>query len=170
MASLIISSAMPSMASASTSTSLISSAKTYIGTPYRYGGTTTSGFDCSAYVQRVFSDNGISLPRDTSSQYAKGTSVTKSNLETGDLVFFNTNGKSVSHVGIYVGENNFIHASTSKGVMISSINDPHYWGSRYIGARRVENLASAPPAKVVDAVVAKQKQIRIQLVQILQIH
>ena len=148
---------MPTAASASTSTSLISSAKTYIGTPYRYGGTTTSGFDCSAYVQRVFSDNGISIPRDTVSQYAKGTSVSKSDLETGDLVFFNTNGKRVSHVGIYMGDNNFIHASTSQGVMISSINDPHYWGSKYIGARRVENFASAPTTTVAE-VVAKLKE------------
>ncbi|WP_438315871.1 NlpC/P60 family protein [Sporosarcina sp. FA9] len=144
MASLIISTAVPTAASASTVTSLISSAKTYIGTPYRYGGTTTAGFDCSAYVQRVFSDNGYSVPRDTSSQYARGTAVSKSNLETGDLVFFNTSGNRVSHVGIYVGASNFIHASTSKGVMISSIYDPHYWGSRYVGARRVQNFAEAP--------------------------
>jgi len=146
MASLIISTAVPTEASASTVTSLISSAKTYIGTPYRYGGTTTAGFDCSAYVQRVFKDNGISVPRDTRSQYATGTPVSKSNLQTGDLVFFNTSGRGVSHVGIYVGASNFIHTSTSKGVMISSINDPYYWGSRYIGARRVQNFATAAPA------------------------
>lgn len=159
MASLIISSAMPAAASADTLTSLISSAKTYIGTPYRYGGTTTSGFDCSAYVQRVFKDNGISIPRATTSQYTTGTAVSKSNLETGDLVFFNTNGKSVSHVGIYIGANNFIHTSTSRGVMISSINDPHYWGSRYIGARRVANFT--PASSDVAAVVETPKAIVI---------
>lgn len=137
------------MASASSATSLLNSAKSYIGTPYKWGGTTTSGFDCSGFIQRSFKDVGISLPRTTGQQYAMGTAVAKKNLQAGDLVFFNTNGKGVSHAGIYVGSNNFIHASTSKGVMISSINDPYYWGKRYIGAKRVKNfneVAVTPPA------------------------
>lgn len=69
-----------------------------------------------------------------------GTSVKKSDLKTGDLVFFNTAGNRVSHVGIYVGSNRFIHSSTSKGVMISSVNDRAYWGKRYLGAKRVTNF------------------------------
>lgn len=137
------------MASASSATSLLNSAKSYIGTPYKWGGTTTSGFDCSGFIQKSFKDVGISLPRTTGQQYATGTAVAKNKLQAGDLVFFNTNGKGVSHAGIYIGSNNFIHASTSKGVMISSINDPYYWGSRYIGAKRVKNfneVAVTPPA------------------------
>lgn len=140
----MISTSIPAMASASSATSLIDSARTYMGVKYVYGGTTASGFDCSGYTQKVFSDAGKSLPRTTGEQYATGTPVSKSNLETGDLVFFNTSGKGVSHVGIYIGSNNFIHASTSKGVSIASINDPAYWGSRYIGARRVATFTTAP--------------------------
>lgn len=149
-ACLLLSTSTPAMASASSATSLIQTASAYKGTPYRYGGTTTAGFDCSGYTQFVFKKEGLSIPRDTKSQYATGKSISKSNLKTGDLVFFNTFGKGASHVGIYVGSSKFIHASTSRGVMVSSINDPAYWGSRYIGARRVNNfqaettIASAP--------------------------
>lgn len=131
----------------STEAASISSIKTeafkYLGTPYKYGGTTTSGFDCSAFVQQVFKDLGISVPRDTGSQYQQGKAVSKSNLELGDLVFFNTSGKGVSHVGIYIGDNKFVHAASSKGVSVTSLNDPYYWGSKYIGAKRiVEDTAS----------------------------
>ncbi len=136
-ASLLISTSVPSMASASSATDLVSTAKNYIGTPYRYGGTSlTSGIDCSAYTQVVFKKNGKSLPRTTGQQYQQGKAVSKSNLTTGDLVFFNTSGRGISHVGIYIGSSKFIHASTSKGVTISSINDKAYWKSRYVGAKR----------------------------------
>ncbi|MHA6261041.1 C40 family peptidase [Sporosarcina sp. CAU 1771] len=159
LASILISTSIPAMASASSFTSLLNTAEKYIGVPYKYGGTTTSGIDCSAYTQRVFRENGITIPRDTVSQYAQGTPVSKSNLQPGDLVFFNTNGRRVSHVGVYIGSNNFIHASTSRGVMISSIYDKYYWGSRYIGARRVKDFTPTPPpvvvAKPAPPVVAK---------------
>jgi len=72
--------------------------------------------------------------------YASGKAVNKANLETGDLVFFNTTGKGVSHVGIYIGNGEFAHASTSRGVRVDKLNDPYYWGDRYIGAKRVANL------------------------------
>lgn len=133
---------LPTATEASTSNELVSTAKQYLGTPYKWGGTTTSGFDCSGYIQFVFAKNGVSLPRTTGQMYNVGTAVSKSNLQVGDLVFFNTSGKGVSHAGIYIGSNNFIHASTSKGVMVSSINDPYYWGSKYIGAKRVKNFSS----------------------------
>lgn len=142
----MISTIMPSMASASSADSLITNARKYIGTPYKYGGTTSKGFDCSGYTQVVFKNSGISIPRTTGSQYASGKSVAKKDLKTGDLVFFNTTGRGVSHVGIYVGNSNFIHASTSQGVMISSINDPYYWGKRYLGARRVKDFSTQPTA------------------------
>ncbi|MEK4484772.1 C40 family peptidase [Psychrobacillus sp. FSL H8-0484] len=118
-------------------------AHTYIGVPYLYGGTTTQGFDCSGFVQQVFQDLEIDIPRDTKSQYQIGTSVSKSDLEVGDLVFFNTTGNGVSHVGIYIGANQFISSATSKGVSVASINDPYYWGDKYIGAKRVEEVKSA---------------------------
>ena len=137
--------ATPAMASASSSSTLISIANSYIGSPYLYGGTTAAGFDCSGFTQRVFSDGGSSLPRTTSGQFNVGAPVDKGNLQPGDLVFFNTNGKGVSHVGIYIGSSNFIHTSLSSGVMISSIYDPHYWGSRYIGARRPNAQPAAKP-------------------------
>lgn len=152
LASLIISSSLPSMASANSATSLVSTAKSYIGVPYSYGGTTTSGFDCSGFIQYVFKKEGTSLPRTTGQQYNMGQAVAKSSLKTGDLVFFNTNGRGVSHAGIYIGASNFIHASTSKGVMISSIYDPYYWGKRYIGARRVTNLTSEKTVAAADTV------------------
>lgn len=153
---------LPTATEAATSNDLVSTAKKYLGTPYKWGGTTTSGFDCSGYVQFVFAKNGVNLPRTTGQQMATGSAVSKSNLQVGDLVFFNTSGKGVSHVGIFIGSNNFIHASTSKGVMVSSINDPYYWGSKYIGAKRVKNFSagqvvqtSAKPAVNPDKYVSR---------------
>ena len=119
-----------------TAQKIIATAKKYIGVPYIWGGTTPNGFDCSGYVQYVFKAHGISLPRTSKQQYAVGSSVSKANLKQGDLVFFNTSGSGVSHLGIYIGNNQFIHSSTSKGVVITSLTNS-YWSARYIGARRV---------------------------------
>ncbi|WP_203332228.1 C40 family peptidase [Planococcus beigongshangi] len=146
---------LPTATEASTSNQLVSTAKQYLGTPYKWGGTTTAGFDCSGYVQFVFAKNGVSLGRTTGAMFNTGTAVSKGNLQTGDLVFFNTSGKGVSHVGIYIGSNNFIHASTSKGVMVSSINDPYYWGSKYIGAKRVKNFGASEVVKTSAKAPAK---------------
>ena len=115
---------------------IITTAKKYIGVPYVWGGTTPKGFDCSGYVQYVFNAHGIKLPRVSADQYYAGTKVSKSNLQPGDLVFFNTSGYGVSHVGIYLGDGKFIHSGTSKGVTIANFNST-YWKSVYLGARRV---------------------------------
>ena len=122
--------------SSTTAAAVIATAKKYIGVPYLWGGATPSGFDCSGFVQYVFKAHGISLPRVSRDQYTAGYAVSRSNLKPGDLVFFNTSGSGVSHLGIYLGNDQFIHASTSKGVIIAQLNSS-YWSGRYIGARRV---------------------------------
>ena len=118
-------------------------AESYLGTPYRYGGTTRSGIDCSAFVLSVFgSSAGVNLPRVAASQAQEGEKIEKSDLMKGDLVFFSHQGRGrISHVGIVEsidadGTVKFIHAATSRGVMISSLNDS-YWGPKYRFAKRV---------------------------------
>lgn len=125
------------------STELVATAKKLVGTKYRSGGTTTAGFDCSGFVTYVYDDLGIDLPRTSSGMHASGSKVAKKDLISGDLVFFNTSGSGVSHVGIYIGEGKFIHSSSSKGVKIDKLNDPYYWGDRYVGAKRVADVLVA---------------------------
>ena len=123
--------------SGTSASAILATAKTYLGTPYLWGGSTPSGFDCSGFVQYVFAKHGISLPRTSSQQWSVGTSVSKSNLQPGDLVFFaNTYTSGVSHLGIYMGSGQFIHASSSKGVIISELSNS-YWSSHYYGAKRI---------------------------------
>ncbi len=107
-----------------------------LGTDYKAGGTTTNGFDCSGFTRYVFAKLGITLPHQSGSQFKMGTSVEKSELIPGDLVFFNTSGKGVSHVGVYVGDGKFAHASSSKGVTISKLSESYYV-NRYVGAKRI---------------------------------
>lgn len=122
-------------------------ASKYIGVRYSYGGTTTKGFDCSGYVRYVFSELGVnSLARSSSSMYEQGESVDKSDLLAGDLVFFNTSGSGISHVGIYIGSGKFIHSSTSNGVTITKLNDKYYWGSKYVGAKRIATVTTTDVA------------------------
>ena len=122
---------------ASTAQQIIDNAKKLLGTPYVWGGTTPKGFDCSGFVQYVFNLSGITLPRTTTEQYKVGTYVAKSNLQPGDLVFLqNTYRTGISHVGIYIGNGNMIHASSSKGVVTSSLS-VSYYTEHYYGARRV---------------------------------
>jgi len=107
-----------------------------LGTAYKFGGTSTAGFDCSGFTKYVFNKMGLSLPRTSQAQYKVGTSVSRSSLRPGDLLFFNTFGKGVSHVGIYVGNGKFAQSSSSRGVNITSLSNS-YWANRYIGAKRV---------------------------------
>lgn len=106
------------------------------GVRYRLGGSSKKGIDCSAFVQQTFRDQfGLELPRSTSEQQDTGKSISRSKLRTGDLVLFRA-GSTGRHVGIYIGNNQFVHASTSSGVMISNLSEP-YWDKRYNKARRV---------------------------------
>ena len=119
------------------SSKIIATAKQYIGVPYVWGGESPSGFDCSGFVQYVFKQHGIRLNRTVVTQYQHGYAVSKSNLQPGDLVFFqNTYQSGLSHIGIYIGNNQFIHASSSQGVTISSLSNS-YWASHYHSSRRV---------------------------------
>ncbi|MBZ0057431.1 MULTISPECIES: NlpC/P60 family protein [Enterobacteriaceae] len=108
------------------------------GTPYRYGGMTRGGIDCSGFVLLTFRDQfALQLPRETRQQATIGTEIDKDDLLPGDLVFFKTgSGESGLHVGIYDTDNQFIHASTSRGVMRSSLNNV-YWRKNFWQARRI---------------------------------
>lgn len=117
---------------------IASYAKNFLGVPYVWGGTNPTGFDCSGYTKYVFGQMGYTLKRTAAEQLDNGTSVSKSELKIGDLVFFkNTYSTSAaaSHVGIYIGNNQFIHAAEG-GVKITDL-DAFYYASRYVGARRV---------------------------------
>lgn len=106
------------------------------GVPYRLGGGTKKGIDCSAFVSVAYQKMlGMTLPRTVEEQQALGKSVPRNQLRKGDLVFFKT-GWSTHHVGIYVGDDNFLHVSTSQGVKISSLLNS-YWASKYWNARRI---------------------------------
>ena len=113
----------------------------YLGVPYKWGGTTRRGMDCSAFARAIFRETyGIELPRTSKQMYQVGAPVTSLlRLRPGDLVFFaNTNsGPGVSHVGIYLGQGRFAHASSSQGGTITELKHP-YFKPRYAGARRVE--------------------------------
>lgn len=108
----------------------------FTGTPYVYGGTSERGIDCSGFTQRVFAVNGIKLPRTADVQYGVGKAVPRGKEEPGDLVFFETYCPGPSHVGIFLGNGQFIHASSSRGVTVSSLSESYY-KNRYLGAKRV---------------------------------
>jgi peptidoglycan endopeptidase LytE len=118
-------------------------AKHEIGDPYRSGGTSPSGFDCSGFTRWVFSSHGANLPHSSAAQFSLGDRKgykriwNRQELETGDLVFFRTTSARVGHVGIYIGDGKFISSTSSSGVKIDSVYDHYYWGSRWVGATRL---------------------------------
>ena len=112
-------------------------AVSYLGVPYRYGGNSKDGVDCSGFTCHIYSSAVKRLlPRSVREQYQTGVAVGKGELEFGDLVFFNTTGRAPSHVGIYVEDDLFVHASVASGVTISSLESTYY-KNRFVGARRI---------------------------------
>lgn len=111
-------------------------ANLYLGTPYRYGGTTRNGIDCSALTQLAMKHVGITIPRNTASQYQVGQPVSRAQLQAGDLVFFSTTGPGPTHVALYLENGVLLNASSSKGVTYTKLTE-RYWNDRYYGARRV---------------------------------
>ena len=117
---------------------IVATAKQYLGVPYVYGGASPKGFDCSGLVYYVYGQYGYKLQRGAGSQYrTDGTPVDKSDLQPGDLVFFSDNVDPIGHVGMYIGDGQFIHASTGKGQVIITDLDSYYYAEHYTGARRI---------------------------------
>lgn len=116
---------------------IIQTAKSYQGVPYVWGGVSPSGFDCSGFTHYTMLQNGIVIPRTAADQYTKGAWVSRSSLKPGDFVFFSTYKPGPSHVGIYLGSNQFIHASSGwEKVVISDLGNSYY-SQHYIGAKRI---------------------------------
>lgn len=127
-------------------------AKKMLHLPYRFGGNSFSGLDCSFFVKKVYSMVGIELPRTAREQFEMGIPVKKEELQPGDLVFFRTYAKFPSHVGIYLGNNLFIHASTrSKKVTINSLEESYYF-SRFIGAKRILGVDKESIEKAIEEI------------------
>ncbi len=127
-------------------TVIVSTALMYRGIPYRNGGSDPSGFDCSGFVQWVFAQNGIRLPRDVHDQYDAGQKVDLRDVQPGDLLFFETVSRGASHVGVAIGGDQFVHAPSSKGVVRVERFTASYWAMRFVGARRVQK----DPASTVE--------------------
>jgi len=128
---------------------LLRVARRMLAVPYRFGGTTLWGLDCSGFVQKTFAFLNLDLPRSAREQFREGAKVAKADLSPGDLVFFRTYAKYPSHVGIYLGDNRFVHASSrEKKVTVDSLDAPYYV-KRYIGAKRLlfEENESLPEAR-----------------------
>jgi len=117
--------------------SISSTALSLRGAPYRDGGETPKGFDCSGFVQYVFAQHGVSVPRDVRRQFQVGAQVDAQTLEPGDLVFFTTVAPGASHVGISVGGDQFVHAPSGSGVVRVDNLSAQYWANRFVGAKRV---------------------------------
>jgi len=116
---------------------LLETALSYRGVPYRNGGSDPTGFDCSGFVQWVFAQHGLRLPREVHDQYQFGTTVDFDDVQPGDLVFFETVSRGASHVGIALGGDQFVHAPSSRGVVRVESYTADYWKRRYVGARRL---------------------------------
>lgn len=117
--------------------SLVNTALGFKGARYRYGGMSSRGFDCSGLVARVLRAHGIRAPHNSAALYKLGKPVARSHLAAGDLVFFRTRGRGISHVGIYIGGGKFVHASTGRRRVCTDTLRTGYYAQRYVGARRL---------------------------------
>jgi cell wall-associated NlpC family hydrolase len=117
---------------------LVATALGFRGVPYRNGGSDPAGFDCSGFVQYVFAQAGKALPRETREQFRVGRDVRRSEVQPGDLVFFETVSRGPSHVGVAIGGDEFVHAPTSRGVVRVERLTSSYWSTRLLGVRRVD--------------------------------
>ncbi len=109
----------------------------WIGPPYRWGGSDRRGIDCSGFTLQMYQAVAkLPLPRTAEHQFLTGKPVAREELRTGDLVFFNTTRPGASHVGLWLGDGHFVHASTSRGVTISSLTE-RYWSARFLGGKRL---------------------------------
>lgn len=111
------------------------------GSPYRDGGETPAGFDCSGFVQYVFGQHGIALPRQVGDQYQTGEDVPPTDLRPGDLMFFSTIAPGASHVALSIGSDEFVHAPSEQGVVRVERLSSAYWSRRFVGARRILALS-----------------------------
>lgn len=112
------------------------------GVPYRFGGSDPAGFDCSGLVHYVFAQYGVSVPRIVEEQWEVGDKIKPSDIKPGDLLFFSTKGPGATHVAIALDSERFVHAPNSTGVVRVEMLSSSYWGSRYVGARRIRNSAN----------------------------
>ena len=116
---------------------VVETAKKYIGYKYVYGASGPNSFDCSGFTSYIFKLHGVSLNRTAKGQYSNGTAVSRSNLQPGDLIMFGPSASKINHVGIYIGGGSIVHAANpSRGVTIDTINSGYY-NNNYVGARRV---------------------------------
>jgi len=116
--------------------SVLRTAKSFLGLKYRYGGEGKDGIDCSAFVQKVYREHGKTLPRTSREQYRCGRAVNRNELKPGDLVFFSDGNKTIGHVGIYLGHNKFIHASSGAHKVTITDLDKAYYKKHFMGGRR----------------------------------
>lgn len=129
--------ATPVSRNSGNSNTIRAAASRYLNIRYMLGGTGAGGIDCSGFTRAVLQQLGVSLPRTARAQYGVGNTVSRSNLQSGDLVFFNTMGRGVSHVGVYLGNGQFANANSYNGRTMIEAMTTTYWATRYVGARRV---------------------------------
>ena len=127
----------PAITTSPTMIDVVATALGYRGVPYRFGGSDPAGFDCSGFVQYVFRQVGSVLPREVREQFSVGTAIDREEVRAGDLVFFQTVSKGASHVGLAIGDGQFIHAPSTNGFVRVERLASNYWASRFLGARRL---------------------------------
>lgn len=120
-----------------TPAAVVQTAMGFRGAPYRNGGSDPSGFDCSGFVQYVFKQHGLALPREVREQFSFGEKVKVQDAHTGDLIFFSTEGKGATHVGLVVDRDEFVHAPSARGVVRVEHFSERYWSRRIVGVKRI---------------------------------